>query len=154
MPQPFGWGILFLDLTMVQPPFLQPGDTIGIVAPANQLSISSIKKAATIIESWGLEVLLGKSVYNKHHQFAGPDQARLLDLQSMMDDLRVKAIFCARGGYGTSRIIDELDFSKFRTNPKWLVGFSDITALLCQLYKLGIKSVHGTMPILFEKKGI
>jgi len=153
MPHPFGWGILFLDLTMVQPPFLQPGDAIGIVAPANQLSISSIKKAATIIESWGLEVLLGKSVYDKHHQFAGPDQARLLDLQSMMDDLRVKAIFCARGGYGTSRILDELDFSKFRTNPKWLIGFSDITALLCQLYRLGIKSVHGTMPILFEKKG-
>ncbi|MFA5246004.1 MAG: LD-carboxypeptidase, partial [Pedobacter sp.] len=110
------------------PPYLKRGDTVAITCPAKNLPIS-IREAVKLLESWGLNVLLGETVGASWHQFAGNDELRTNDFQRFLDDDTVKAIFAARGGYGTVRIIDRLDFSSFSIHPKWIVGFSDITVL-------------------------
>jgi muramoyltetrapeptide carboxypeptidase len=134
-----------------QPPYLKTGDKIAIVAPAKKLP-KTIDAAIAILQGWGLEVLIGESVYAGHHQFAGDDVLRAADLQQYLDNPEVKAIIAARGGYGTIRIIDDLDFTAFLENPKWIVGFSDITVLLSHLYaKLNTQSIHGQMPYTFEE---
>jgi len=133
-----------------QPPYLKKGDKIALVCPAKKLP-KSIDYAITILESWGLEVIIGKSVYASHHQFAGTDALRAADLQQFLDDPSIKAIIAGRGGYGSIRIIDELDFSKFEQNPKWIVGFSDITVLLSHsIVRLNTQSIHGQMPYTFD----
>ncbi len=133
-----------------QPPYLKKGDKIAIVCPAKKLP-TPIDKGIAILESWGLEVVLGKTVTSSHNQFSGTDELRTQDLQKFLDDTTIKAIIAARGGYGTIRIIDELDFTKFEESPKWLVGFSDITVLLSHLYAvLHTQSIHGQMPYTFE----
>ncbi|MCS6821678.1 MAG: LD-carboxypeptidase [Microscillaceae bacterium] len=137
---------------MRKPPFLQPNDKVAIVAPARKVSFTEMQAAIKIVESWGVEVVLGKNLFNVHNIFAGTDEERAEDLQTMLDDPEIKAIICARGGYGTLRIIDKLDFTKFIENPKWLVGFSDVTALHCHLSTLGIQSIHGAMPLLFPRQ--
>jgi muramoyltetrapeptide carboxypeptidase len=139
-------------LTMIQqPPYLKTGDKIAIVAPAKKLP-TSIDAAITLLKSWGLEVLIGESVYAGHHQFAGTDELRASDIQKYLDDKEVKAIFAARGGYGTIRIIDDLDFTVFNESPKWVIGFSDITVLLAHLYAAcQCQSIHGQMPYTFEE---
>ena len=109
--------------------------------------------AISVLQSWGLEVVSGETIGADFHQFAGPDELRRNDLQRMLDDVSVKAILCARGGYGTARILDQLDFTKFAQNPKWIIGFSDVTALHAHLYKLGFESLHAIMPILFPREG-
>jgi len=132
---------------MKVPPFLKKRDKVGIVAPAGNIP-GGLDDAVKLLESWGLEVLVGKSVYSFFHQFAGDDELRAADLQQMLDDLSVKAIFAARGGYGTVRIIDRIDFSTFADHPKWIVGFSDITVLHSHAQALyGIATVHGQMPL-------
>ncbi len=111
------------------PPYLKKGDTIGLVCPSGTLPA---KKAATCIstlESWGYKVKIGKTLGTQHHYFAATDEERAADLQAMLDDASVQAILCGRGGYGMSRIIDALDFKKFKKHPKWVIGFSDITLL-------------------------
>ncbi len=133
-----------------QPAYLKKGDKIAIVCPASKLP-RGIDSALQIFESWGLEVVMGKTVNAEYHQFAGDDTLRTEDLQGFLDDPSVKAIIAGRGGYGCIRIIDTLDFSLFVEHPKWLVGFSDITVLLCHVYaQFGIQSIHGPMPYTFD----
>ncbi len=132
---------------MVTPPYLKKGDKIGITCPAKSLP-SDINSAVQMLESWGLEVVLGETVTATYHQFAGTDELRTKDFQRFLDDDSIKAIIAARGGYGTVRIIDQLDFSRFKENPKWVVGFSDITVLHSHIHTTcGVQTIHGQMPL-------
>lgn len=136
---------------MNQPEYLHIGDKIGIVASARKISPSELKEAIDIFTHWGLEIILGKHIFNEHHQFAGTDEERLQDLQNMLDDDQIKAIIFARGGYGTVRILDKIDWAKFIKSPKWLIGFSDITVIHSfVLQKLGIETIHAIMPLNFD----
>lgn len=133
-----------------QPAYLKKGDKIAIVCPAKKLK-KPIDAAIALLEQWGLEVVIGKSVTATCHQFAGDDDLRSTDLQSYLDDPAVKAIIAGRGGYGTIRIIDALDFTIFKQQPKWIVGFSDITVLLSHIFAaLTTQSIHGQMPGTFD----
>ena len=132
---------------LIQPPYLQIGDSVAIVAPSGVLKHKEkeIKLAKDLLESWGLKVKIGNHVFSKSNHFAGTDHERAQDLQNVMDNPNIKAIWSARGGYGTVRILDMLDFSGFRSNPKWLIGYSDITALHNQIHNEGIESMHAMM---------
>lgn len=133
--------------TSLIPPYLRKGDTVGITCPAKKLP-HEITDAIRLLESWGLNVLLGETVYAECHQYAGNDALRAKDFQRFLDDHSVKAIFAARGGYGTIRIIDEIDFSGFALHPKWIIGFSDITVLHSHLYACyAAQTIHGQMPL-------
>ena len=136
------------------PPYLKKGDTIGIVCPAGFMSL---EKAATCIETlqtWGYKVKLGKTLGSQFHYFSGTDEERASDLQEMLDDKTVHAILCGRGGYGVSRIIDRLDFKSFKKNPKWVIGFSDITVLHAALYQqVKFASIHSSMASAFNDGG-
>lgn len=137
---------------MITPPLLKKGDTIGIVSTARKITLVEIEPAIQIIKSWGLKVKLGRTVGLEKNQFAGEDLDRAKDLQQMMDHPSIKAIWCARGGYGTVRIIDMLDFSEFKKHPKWIIGYSDVTVLHSHLHTLNIKSIHAEMPLDIAKK--
>lgn len=129
------------------PPYLKPGDKIAITCPAKKLP-KPMTDAINLLESWGLEVVLGETLTASYHQFAGDDELRTRDMQRFLDDDSIKAIIAARGGYGTMRIIDELDFSHFSKSPKWIIGFSDITTLHAHIWaNYGIQTIHGQMPI-------
>ncbi|WP_316841062.1 LD-carboxypeptidase [Pedobacter gandavensis] len=133
-----------------QPPYLKKGDKIGIVSPAKKLT-TDLSKAIGVLTHWGLEIIMAEHVYASHDQFAGTDEQRRKDLQNFLDDPEIKAVFASRGGYGTIRIIDELDFLKFQEQPKWVIGFSDITILLSHiLAQTNTQSIHGQMPKTFE----
>jgi muramoyltetrapeptide carboxypeptidase len=133
-----------------QPAYLKKGDKVAIVCPAKKLP-KSIDAAIAILKDWGLEVIIGETVTASYNQFAGDDVLRTTDLQQYLDDADIKAVIAGRGGYGTLRIIDELDFTKFVESPKWIVGFSDITVLLSHVYaKYGVQCIHGQMPYTFE----
>ncbi|HTK18546.1 MAG TPA: LD-carboxypeptidase [Mucilaginibacter sp.] len=128
-------------------PYLKKGDKIAIICPAKKLP-NPMDDAVALLKSWGLEVVIGETVSASYHQFAGDDELRAKDLQRFIDDDSTKAIIAARGGYGTVRIIDKVDFSKFATNPKWIVGFSDITVLHAHLFaNYQAQSIHGQMPV-------
>lgn len=139
------------EASMERPKYLKKNDTIAILAPAgiikNEISIYQAKELA---ENWGLNVVIGQNVFSKNNHFAGTDAQRLNDFQSALDDSSIKAIWCARGGYGTVRIIDQLDFSKFKENPKWIIGYSDITVLHNHVHNLGFETIHGMMPVNME----
>lgn len=129
------------------PPYLKVGDTVAITCPAKKLP-HDINDAVKLLESWGLKVLLGKTVDASWNYFAGEDDLRAADLQGFLDNPDVKAIFAARGGYGTIRIIDQIDFTTFKNHPKWIVGFSDITVLHSHLHAVcHTESIHGQMPL-------
>ncbi|MBO4644930.1 MAG: LD-carboxypeptidase [Bacteroidales bacterium] len=132
---------------MIIPPFLHPGDCIGIVAPARRISASEVKPAIDFLEFQGFRVALGKHLFDKDHQFAGTDEQRAADFQAFLDDPDIKAVLCARGGYGSVRIIDRLDFSGFMKNPKWICGYSDVTVFHSHLHRLGFSTLHSTMPV-------
>jgi muramoyltetrapeptide carboxypeptidase len=136
---------------MITPPYLQKGDTIAIVATARKNIDDNLKPAIALAKSWGLEVVIGKSIGLDDHQLAGTDEQRAADFQSMIDNPNIKAIWCVRGGYGTARMLDLVDFSKFKESPKWVIGFSDVTVLHSHLNTLGIASIHGIMPVNVEK---
>lgn len=137
---------------MIKPPFLKPGDTIGIAAPGRKVSFQNIEAAITAFQYWGLKVKLADNLFSENHSYlAGTDAERMSDFQQLINDPAINAIVCARGGYGSSRFIDQIDFSPLQKNPKWFVGFSDVTAFHLKLFQLGIQSIHGTMPILFSK---
>lgn len=136
---------------MIQPPHLKQGDLIGMVCPAGTLPLSKINDCVKTLETWGYKVQVGPTVGAKHHSFAGTDAQRLKDLQKMMDNPKIKAIICARGGYGVTRIIDHIDFTAFLKNPKWIIGFSDITILHAALQKHKVMSIHGPMSAAFSK---
>jgi len=132
---------------MIQPPNLHKGDSIAIVAPAGFLkSNESIQSGLALAKKWDLNVLLGKHLFKKEGHFAGTDAERLSDLQTALNTTSVKAVWCARGGYGTNRIIDKLDFTSFKKQPKWVIGYSDITILLNHINNLGVESLHAIMP--------
>jgi muramoyltetrapeptide carboxypeptidase len=134
------------------PPYLQKGDTVAIVASARKISLEELQPAIDIINSWGLKVVLPKNVFCTDNQFAGTDEERAADMQWALDEVNIKAIIFARGGYGTVRIIDKLDFTNFIKHPKWIVGYSDITALHQHINQnFSIASLHATMPINFPK---
>ncbi|MES1250214.1 MAG: LD-carboxypeptidase, partial [Chitinophaga rupis] len=115
------------------PAWLVAGDTIGITCPAGNITLKEIQPAVQQIESWGFKVKIGDTVGKKDFTFGGTDEERLADLQQMMDDPSLKAILCARGGYGAVHIVDRLDLSGLSSHPKWIIGFSDITVLLCHI---------------------
>lgn len=128
------------------PDYLQSGDTIGITAPAGYILYEEIMPAISEMAAWGLHILTGSTIGKRDYTFAGSDEQRAADLQHMLDNDQLKAIMCARGGYGLIRIIDRLDFTKFIEKPKWLIGFSDATVLLNHLYQsYGIASIHSKM---------
>ncbi|UYZ62764.1 S66 peptidase family protein [Hymenobacter weizhouensis] len=135
------------------PPPLRSGDQVAIVCPARKASHEELAAAVATLESWGLRVVLGESTNVAHHQFGGEDEVRRRDFQRQLDDPAIRAILCARGGYGTPRIIDQLDFSRLAASPKWVAGFSDITTLNCHLLRLGFQSIHGVMPLMFHQEG-
>lgn len=136
---------------MIQPSHLKQGDLIGMVCPAGSIPLERVQTCVQTIEAWGYKVVLGKTVGTKHYTFSGTDEQRAEDLQTMLDNPEVKAILCARGGYGLSRIIDQINFSKFIHHPKWVIGFSDITVLHAAIHQLGIASIHGPMAAAFNK---
>ncbi len=135
------------------PPPLQAGQRVAIVGTARKTTATELAPAIQTLTGWGLEVTLGESIDAVENQFAGSDGLRRRDLQRQLDDPAVRAIFCARGGYGTARFVDELDFAAFALAPKWVAGFSDITVLNCHLLRRGFASLHGPMPLLFGQPG-
>ncbi|MDG2193638.1 MAG: LD-carboxypeptidase [Polaribacter sp.] len=132
---------------LIQPPYLQTGDTIAIVAPAGILKNREkvIAKAKKLAESWGLKVIYGENLFNQGGHFAGTDTERAADFQKALNNPNIKAIWAARGGYGTVRILDQLDFTIFKEHPKWIVGYSDITALHSHVHTLGFETIHAMM---------
>ena len=135
---------------MIIPPYLKRGDKVGVVAPANKVDREKTLSGTQILEKWRLEVILGLHVFNSYHQFSGTDEQRLADLQSMIDNPDIKAIFMARGGYGSTRIVDRINYNSLQLNPKWICGFSDITAFHLSLYRHDIASLHSPMPSTFH----
>lgn len=137
--------------TMITPPHLKKGDTVAIVATARKNIDDNLKPSIELLKSWGLEVKIGSSIGLDNHQLAGSDQQRAHDFQEQLNNPNIKAIWCVRGGYGTVRIIDLLDFTLFKKHPKWIVGFSDVTVLHSHLNTLGYQSIHGIMPVSVAK---
>lgn len=136
---------------MKQAPFLKKGDSVCILSTARKAAATDLEAAITVFKSWGLNVQLGSSIGKEDHQFAGSDEIRASDLQRAVNDVDIAAIICARGGYGTVRIIDRIDFSSFKNNPKWFVGFSDATVIHSHLQALyQIPSIHAVMPTIFR----
>jgi muramoyltetrapeptide carboxypeptidase len=131
---------------MIIPPFLKAGDTVSIVCTARKFFPEDAKPAIDLLESWGLNVKLGNTIGLDNCQLGGTDNERAADFQAQLDDENVKAIWCARGGYGTVRIIDSLDFTNFKQHPKWIMGFSDVTVLHSQLNIERVASLHSIMP--------
>jgi muramoyltetrapeptide carboxypeptidase len=140
-------------MTRIIPPYLQPGDEVAILSPASFPPTDNWKMGVEVLENWGLKVRTAPNYLSRHFGLGGTDAERLADLQQMLDEPSIKAIFPIRGGYGVSRLLDSLDFSGFISSPKWVVGFSDITALLCELDSKGFASIHGPMPLNFCQKG-
>ncbi len=138
---------------LIQPPYLKAGDTVAIVAPSGILKNREreVQQAVDLLKSWGLHAMVGKHVFSTSNHFAGTDADRCEDLQNAMDDPKISAIWCARGGYGTVRILDKLDYKKFKESPKWIIGYSDITALHNQIHNKGFESLHALMCVSLTK---
>lgn len=149
--------IFFLSLIsysqhkMKIPPYLKKGDTVAIVCTARKFFPEDAKPAIDLLESWGLKVKLGKTIGLDSCQLGGTDAQRAEDFQAQLDDDDIKAIWCARGGYGTVRIIDRIDFSKFKKHPKWVMGFSDVTVLHSHINTLNVATLHSIMPFTVPK---
>jgi len=132
---------------MITPPWLKKGDTVGLVAPASYVKAEELEQFLAILDGWGLKAVLGKNLYRRKNSFAGNDEQRASDFQQMLDERAVKAVLCARGGYGSIRIADKLDFTRFKENPKWIIGCSDVTVLHTMIQKmLNTESLHAIMP--------
>lgn len=137
---------------MIRPSFLQPGDTVALVSTARKVTRLEMKPAMELLKSWGLNVQTGKNLFKDDRQFAGTDDDRAADLQKALNSKTCKAILFARGGYGTVRIIDRIDWKRFLKDPKWLVGFSDITVLHSHVHRhLGVETLHAPMALTFPK---
>lgn len=143
--------LIFTTLLFAQnvkiPPYLTKGDTVGILATARKVELRSIQPAIKLLERWGLHVVVGKTVGIDNNQLAGQDWQRATDMQQMLDNPSIKAIWSSKGGYGTVRIVDRLDFTKFKKNPKWIIGFSDATVLHSHINKMDIATLHAIMGI-------
>jgi muramoyltetrapeptide carboxypeptidase len=137
---------------LLRPPSLQQGESVYILSTAKKISREEIDLAVRTFESWGLKVVIGDTIGKEHHQFAGTDEERLKDFQKALDDRNIKAIICARGGYGTVRIMDDIIFDEMMKHPKWIVGFSDLTFLQTHISNnIGTQLLHAQMPIQFER---
>lgn len=134
---------------MITPTHLKKGDCIGLISTARKISEEELNPALKIFKKWGLKIKFASHLFEEQNQFAGTDEQRLADLQGFIDNPEIKAIICVRGGYGTIRIIDELNFLSLRNRPKWICGFSDVSILLNKLNSLGIECLHSTMPVSF-----
>ena len=136
------------------PPYLKKSDTIGIVCPSGYMPAENAETCIKTLESWGYKVKVGSTLGSQFNYFSGTDKQRTQDLQKMLDDTNIKAILCGRGGYGLSRIIDKLNFQKFKNNPKWIIGFSDITILHAHIFQhYQIASLHAPMAAAFNDGG-
>jgi muramoyltetrapeptide carboxypeptidase len=136
---------------MVLPSYLKKGDTVAIIATARKVSKEEIQPAVAFFESYGLSVVLGKNLFESSNQYAGTDAQRTEDLQWALNDKTIKAIIIARGGYGSVRTIEQIDFTEFKKHPKWMVGYSDVTVLHNAIHKIGVATLHATMPLNFTK---
>ena len=132
---------------MLTPPYLKEGDKVGIVCTARKADREDLENGIALLKSCGLEPVLGKTIGASDNQYGGTDALRAADLQAMLDDEEINAIWCAKGGYGTVRIIDDINFYKFIKYPKWIIGYSDVTVLHSQIHKLGFETIHGVMPV-------
>ena len=137
---------------MIRPNYLQKGDAVAIVSTARKVSKKELIPALAILKNWKLNVVIGTSIEAEEHQFAGNDKLRASDFQEMLDNPKIKAIWCARGGYGSVRMVDLLDFSNFKNNLKWIIGYSDVTVLHSHLHQLGFETLHAQMPVSIETK--
>lgn len=136
------------------PPYLKKGDTIGIVCPSGYMPAENAETCIKTLENWGYRVKVGNTVGHQFNYFSGTDKERIQDLQKMMNDSSIKAILCARGGYGLSRMIDHIDFQKFKKNPKWIIGFSDVTVLHAHIFQhFQIATMHAPMANAFSGEG-
>jgi len=137
------------------PPYLKPGDTIGLIAPAGFMPFEKMQNCIETLQNWGYNLSFGNTTHSEsQNYFSGTDDERLTDLQQMLDDKNIKAILCVRGGYGLSRIIDRLDFKKFKKKPKWVVGFSDVTILHSHIFSnYKIVGLHAPMAAAFNEDG-
>lgn len=138
---------------MIQPPFLKLNDKAVIVSPSGKVSSTLVYNTQSILEEWGLKVHISKNALKESGSYSGFVQQRLVDLQTAMDDPQVKLIFCSRGGYGAIHLIDQLNFDEIKKNPKWMVGFSDITAIHATFQAHGLMSIHGPMAKHFSDEG-
>jgi muramoyltetrapeptide carboxypeptidase len=137
---------------MIKPLLLKRGDPIMIVAPARKIGRAEIDAACSLLSTWGFSPLLGKNLFTDAHSYlSATDEQRFADLQDAINDPSIKAIIAARGGYGSTRIVDQLNLEALKKFPKWLVGFSDITALHLKFFRESVMSIHGNMPILFSR---
>ena len=138
-------------MNIITPPYLKRGDKVGLVSTARKITEKEISFAVKQLEDWGLEPVLGKTIGISEDQFAGDDWTRARDFRHMLENTNIKAVFTARGGYGTLRIIDKIDFAVFKKNPKWIIGFSDLTVLHGHIHtQFGVETIHG--PMLFNFK--
>ena len=134
------------------PPYLKKGDTIGITCPAGYMALEKAQTCIETLQHWGFEAMVGKTLgSSSKNYFSGTDEERLNELQAMLDDESINAILCGRGGYGVGRIIDQLDFKRFKKKPKWIIGFSDITILHAHIYSnYKIATLHAPMAAAFN----
>ena len=134
------------------PPYLQKGNTIGITCPAGYMAKDKAQTCIETLQQWGFEVMVGKTLGSSSvNYFSGTDEERLNEFQAMLDDDSINAILCGRGGYGVSRIIDQLDFTRFKKKPKWIIGYSDITVLHAHIYSnFKTASIHAPMAAAFN----
>jgi muramoyltetrapeptide carboxypeptidase len=135
----------------MRPPILKPQDKIALVAPARRISREEILCSLDIFSDWGLEVVIDERLFSIENQFGGDDKTRTSAFQDALNDPEIKAIVAVRGGYGITRIIDNIDFNRLKSNPKWICGYSDVTALHSHIFNFGIESIHSTMPMLFSR---
>ena len=134
------------------PDYLSKNDKVAIVATARKASKEDLKPAIELLKKWELQPVIGSSIGLEDHQFAGSDKQRAQDFQQQLNDPEIKAIWCAKGGYGTVRILDRIDFSVFKKNPKWIIGYSDVTALHSHINNFEIASLHAQMCLGVETK--
>lgn len=133
---------------MITPPYLKAGDCVGIIAPARSVDRKNIEEFTSLLKIWGLKVVYGNHLFEKYNRYSGYDEQRGKDLQDMIDDENIRAVFAARGGYGSVRTLQNVDFSGFENDPKWMIGFSDITVLHSYVNKfIGVESIHGPMSV-------
>lgn len=132
---------------ITMPEFLQKGDTVGILATARKIDLATLQPGIKLLESWGLHVVIGKTIGKEQNQLAGADWQRATDFQEMLDNPKIKAIWAAKGGYGTVRMVDRIDFTNFKKKPKWIVGFSDVTVLHSHINNMDIATLHAIIAI-------
>ena len=143
----FNLTILHSQTKLTMPEYLKKGDTVGILATARKIDLATLQPGIKLLESWGLKVVIGKTIGKEQNQLAGADWQRATDFQEMLDNPNIKAIWAAKGGYGTVRIVDRINFENFKKKPKWVIGFSDVTVLHSHINNMNIGTLHAIMAI-------